>query len=241
MRRVPSLLLLACLGAAGGCDNQDRAGTSNVPKGGSGPVDANSRSGSGENPKFDRAKAKEASWKSPNPAPPMPEERFWSIIAAARADGRIDRADIMTALKSELMKLSADELDAFSAQFDTVHMSAYRWDLWAAAYIMDGGCGDDGFIDFRSWLISCGRSIFERALAEPDSLAEVPESLTDHGVTFEEFAYVKYDVYERVGPPEGGPRARPKLPDSPLGEEFDFDDPAIMRAKFPKLTRKHRV
>lgn len=32
-------------------------------------------------------------------------------------------------------------------------MEAYRRDLWAAAYHANGGCSDDGFIDFRIWLI----------------------------------------------------------------------------------------
>ena len=37
-----------------------------------------------------------------------------------------------------------------------VHAVLYRWDMWAAAYLIGGGCSDDGFIDFRAGLIAQG-------------------------------------------------------------------------------------
>jgi hypothetical protein len=36
--------------------------------------------------------------------------------------------------------------------------------------LINGGMSDDGFTDFRYWLISRGRDVYERALADPDSL-----------------------------------------------------------------------
>ena len=30
---------------------------------------------------------------------------------------------------------------------------AYRWDIWAIAFIINGGCSDDGFEYFRGWLV----------------------------------------------------------------------------------------
>ena len=50
--------------------------------------------------------------------------------------------------------------------------SAYCWSLWGAAYVINGGCSDDPFVDFRASLISRGRQVFERALSDPDSLAD---------------------------------------------------------------------
>jgi len=35
------------------------------------------------------------------------------------------------------------------------------------------GCSDDGFKEFRSWLVSKGRTVYEAVLAEPDRLAEI--------------------------------------------------------------------
>jgi len=70
---------------------------------------------------------------------------------------------------------------------------AYRWDLWGAAYIIGGGCSDDGFIDFQYGLIAKGREIYESALANPDSLADlaIPGEIPN-----ELFGYVADNVYE---------------------------------------------
>jgi hypothetical protein len=53
---------------------------------------------------------------------------------------------------------------------------SYRWDLWGAAYLINGGCSDDGFDYFRGWLLSQGRAIWQATLADPDSLADHPRS-----------------------------------------------------------------
>lgn len=46
--------------------------------------------------------------------------------------------------------------------------------LWAAACVANGGCSGDGFDYFRAWLIAQGREVFERAVADPNALAELP-------------------------------------------------------------------
>jgi hypothetical protein len=51
---------------------------------------------------------------------------------------------------------------------------SYTNPLWAAAYLINGGCSDDGFEYFRGWLIAQGRVTFERIVANPDALAELP-------------------------------------------------------------------
>ena len=74
---------------------------------------------------------------------------------------------------------------------------AYRWDLWAAAYLIQGGCSDDGFEYFCDWLISLGKHRFEAALRNPDSLAEVIEDEDDEeGREFEAFAAAVIHVWE---------------------------------------------
>lgn len=52
---------------------------------------------------------------------------------------------------------------------------AYRSDLWDAAYIIGCGCGDDGFMDFRAWLVGQGREVYENALLEPETLVDIVE------------------------------------------------------------------
>jgi hypothetical protein len=68
--------------------------------------------------------------------------------------------------------MSADEIYGFQQELWQRLDESYRWDLWAVAFIIDGGCSDDGFEYFRGWLISQGRKYFEAALADPRQAAE---------------------------------------------------------------------
>ena len=51
-------------------------------------------------------------------------------------------------------------------------VESYHWDLWAVAYIINGGCSDDGFLYFRAWLIGNGKERFEAAMANPSVVGE---------------------------------------------------------------------
>ncbi|MEZ6185682.1 MAG: DUF4240 domain-containing protein [Planctomycetota bacterium] len=77
----------------------------------------------------------------------------------------------------ELLEAGLDELSRrrssrFCGHFWLKHAGAYRNDLWAVAYTVLGGCSDDCFADFRTWLVGCGRDRYERAPRQPDSLCE---------------------------------------------------------------------
>jgi hypothetical protein len=103
------------------------------------------------------------------------ERAFWSLIDRSReaAGGDPDRqAD---ALYELLQGRPEPELRAFGTMFRTFRARAYRWDLWEAGSLINEGMGDDSFDDFRAWLISCGRMVYEQALANPDSLADVSD------------------------------------------------------------------
>ena len=94
----------------------------------------------------------------------MTLDAFWQLIEAEKDSAGADVEARVHALRSVLSGLSGDELQAFQNHFDRQVSESYRWDLWAAAYIINGGCSDDGFIDFRYWLISEGREIFQNSL-----------------------------------------------------------------------------
>ena len=105
----------------------------------------------------------------------MDTDAFWSLIedSLGHAPGRAERGRYLTA---RLAELSAAEIPAFQAHLDALCVRADRWSLWAAAArILGGFCSDDGFEDFRHWLIGRGRTVFEQAVADPDSLADAPE------------------------------------------------------------------
>lgn len=169
----------------------------------------------------------------------MPAERFWVLIG--RTTKHQDDQDAqMEALRLELRQLSAEEVEAFERAFHEQQKRAYSWDLWGAAYIMNGGASDDGFEYFQRWLISKGRQTFEAAVADPDSLATMittrePEDLYD----FELFAYVAGEVWkEKTGldadrfPYTGAPPAS-----QPSGVPFE-EDPDHLAKRYPKLWAK---
>lgn len=89
----------------------------------------------------------------------MDTHRFWRWIDEARlaADGDCDR----------LTDVPPAEIVAFQRALDDRLAESYTWDLWAAAYIINGGCSDDGFDYFRGWLIALGRARVSERAARP--------------------------------------------------------------------------
>ena len=79
----------------------------------------------------------------------------------------------MEQLRARLAVVAPAEIVEFGTIFNEYSSRAYTWDLWAAAYLIGGGCSDDGFLDFRGWLISKGEKAYESALKDPQSLARV--------------------------------------------------------------------
>jgi hypothetical protein len=61
---------------------------------------------------------------------------------------------------------------SFEKNLGELMEQSYDADLWAAAYIVNGGCSDDGFDYFRGWLILQGKKIFETMLHSPGRLGD---------------------------------------------------------------------
>lgn len=148
---------------------------------------------------------------------------FWDIIEPGKDEEAPEES-----LRCRLEALQPGELVWFQEHFDALHAAAYRWDIWGAAYLLEGGCSDDGFIDFRYALISLGREVYEAALANADSLADVPI------VPNEIFGYVAGEVYEEVTRQEM-PRQALAQPHEPEGQRWDFDNAEECARRLPRL------
>lgn len=120
------------------------------------------------------------------------KDTFWTLIAQAKEH---------TSGPSEwLMEQLVDMGPEQAKRFDDIACAytslAYQYGLWTAASVMErGGCTDDGFIDFRGWLIAQGREVYMAALKDPDSLADVPAY---GGCCFEFLAYVGDYAYDKL-------------------------------------------
>jgi hypothetical protein len=168
----------------------------------------------------------------------MTADQFWQIIEASRAGSRGNKDAQVAALTTQLAELTPADVAEFERLFEEQANRAYHWDLWGAAYVIRGGCSDDSFADFRDWLISMGREVFERALQDADSLADLAlGSNGDEETCFEELAYVAAQVYqEQTG--EEMPDTDIKSPSQPAGEEW-AEETAILAQRFPRLWAKY--
>ncbi|MEM7517465.1 MAG: DUF4240 domain-containing protein, partial [Planctomycetota bacterium] len=146
----------------------------------------------------------------------MDSEAFWTILdRVSRASKRPrERA---RSLQRELQSCTPEQIARFDHLFDERIEESYTWELWGAAYVIRGGCGDDGFEYFRNWLISEGRKVFEKALRDPDSLADLPRI---EDAENEAFGYVAQEVYEEL---TGGdfPPSRVARSSEPRGKEWE--------------------
>jgi hypothetical protein len=171
----------------------------------------------------------------------MPGDVFWQIIKRA-AETDHDPDAHVEALRAELRELPLQEIISFEVAFRRYLNKAYIWDLWGAAYVIHGGCSDDGFEYFRRWLVSKGRDVYEVALADPDSLARLDVGPGPDGVwEFEAIYYAARQIFEEKGgqgdvrdysEPEaglGGPR--------PSGEPLE-DGEELLARRYPKLWRR---
>jgi len=161
----------------------------------------------------------------------MDDELFWAFIGAARDAAGDDVEDRVAGLEQVLLNHHPDEVMAFQHKYDELLARACRWDLWGAAFLMNGGCSDDGFRYFRDWLISEGEAVFEAALADPQSLADVQQ---DEEFELEAFGYVAAEVYEQMTDAPL-PKGRSVEPAAPAGKEWAEDD---LPALFPRLAKK---
>src|SRR5262245_31843830 len=100
----------------------------------------------------------------------MTRTQFWDHIRVTR---RRDPEEHGERLANRLAKLPAKEILDFDYWWDVALKEAYQWNLWGAAYLINGGCSDDGFEYFCRWLVLQGRDVFQKAVKSPDTLADV--------------------------------------------------------------------
>jgi hypothetical protein len=168
-------------------------------------------------------------------------ERFWSIVEAANATAGGDCRRQAELVAEALQALPVDEILAFDRIFSELRAVAYRVDLWGAASLINDGCSDDGFEDFRGWLIGRGRSVYEAALRVPDWLASLPEVTgreDPHWPRLECQALLSAWVlaYEAVTgeEPSPWPSASP-VRQVLLGEDWDLGNDQELARRLPRL------
>lgn len=104
----------------------------------------------------------------------MSKDVFWGLITEAKKECGQDMDASLKWLKKKLIALGPQQAQDFHDILHGYQELSNRYGLWTAASLMcENGCSDDGFTDFRAWLIAQGKEVYLAALADPDSLADV--------------------------------------------------------------------
>ncbi len=168
----------------------------------------------------------------------LDEEVYWDIVDDSLANSK-NKIDQEQYLIRTLRKLSPKEMIGFELRSDKFRHDTYTSELWCAAYIMNGGCSDDGFEYFRNWIISRGKEVYYKAKENPDSLVSVEVGNGDY-YDFESFSSVALVAFQQVT----GENLYDYISEdfhSNLGDyktfEFNWEeeDPETMRAICPQL------
>jgi Protein of unknown function (DUF4240) len=165
------------------------------------------------------------------------EPQFWRLIEDARRDAGGDTERQSELLATRLEQLAPQQIADFAAIRRRLDARAYMWELWGAAFVIEDGCSDDCFRDFRAYLISLGRTPYEAALKDPDSLAPVAEDAETGD--WENADDVAPDAYEDATG-EDIPTGDSDLSGKPRGAEWDDEQQDALVRRYPALADRFR-
>jgi hypothetical protein len=167
----------------------------------------------------------------------MDQAKFWNLVEETRQASGNNTGDQSSRLEERLSKLPPQQILEFERLRKQLDKRAYTYRMWGAAYVIDDGCSDDCFRDFRAYVISLGPNAYEKALANPDSLAPVVQDAETGD--WENADDVAPDAYSsRTG--NDFPIDDSDLSGRPAGTPFPQNDIASLTREYPKLAARFR-
>ncbi len=166
----------------------------------------------------------------------MTEVEFWDLVT--RSEPAQSQESLAQALKEKLATLDDEALTAFDKIFGQQMRRSYLWSVWGAAYIITGCDSDYAFAEFRSFLISLGKSQYDAVIDEPDSLAQLSAWPEKDGYAYpfiEDYDLIAGQLYEdRTG------KELPFMPSgkaTPAGKKFN-SKPKALKLQYPQLSAR---
>jgi hypothetical protein len=157
---------------------------------------------------------------------------FWSLIDSTRFVSDGDPHRHAETLKLRLEKLPREDIVAFETLWREYDAAAYGWQLRAAAYLLNGGCDDRCFDNFRAYVIGLGEDVYRAALEDADTLVFLARGPSyQFANDAEGLAFAAEDAYVSVTGEEMPPDIGPDLPDEPWGEKWDEATPEVAAPK----------
>jgi hypothetical protein len=169
----------------------------------------------------------------------MDEKRFWDIIAIGCP--KTLGASWIDALGFQLRRLGVEEIDSFALVLDSKLRAACTFDLRAVGLMLDRNDEVD-FFYFCNWLVGMGKPIYESALVNPDSLADLIQEGEDFRA---DLTYITRLAWAQVTgqPPRLFQQGKDllsggSLVDHMAGEPWDLEDVFELRRRFPRLAAR---
>lgn len=165
------------------------------------------------------------------------EADFWNIIERTKKSSEGDsenQADLVTEL---LQSRPISEITEFNNIFSELHRKSYRSDWWGAAYLINGGCSDDGFDYFRAWVISRGQKAYYDAWENPESLLKYINENNIGECEAETLMYSASIAYEEKTDKDDFNDLIHSLPLPEIVFDWQEEDDSL-QIKFPKLSKK---
>lgn len=126
----------------------------------------------------------------------MDKDTFWHIIDSVNSEvSSSDQEGVLRVTQEKLQAYSPQEIAVWANFLRHYRDLADTSGVFASSCLLNDYMSDDGFMDFRAWLISRGQDIYLAALKDPDTLAgiDIPEN-----TRFESYGYVAYDAYKGI-------------------------------------------
>ncbi|TGN23070.1 DUF4240 domain-containing protein [Empedobacter tilapiae] len=126
----------------------------------------------------------------------LEEDLFWLIIENSLLNAN-NLQDQETALIQELENLTAEDIIGFQLRLEFYSYSLHSPEIWCAACIMNDDTDPKHFFYFKNWIISQGQELFEKAILNPDNLADYfNEGFNEDDLyEFEEFHLIADTVF----------------------------------------------
>ena len=130
------------------------------------------------------------------PYPDMSVDVFWKMIGDAREKYGDDTEEMENHLTRELSHMSPHDIRLYKDINDEYILHADTGEIYKAGSELNGGLSDDGFIDFRGWLISQGKDVYTNTLNDPNFLAKMKLKPINYYYEWETFNYIASDAYK---------------------------------------------
>lgn len=155
------------------------------------------------------------------------ESLFWELIQEIKIISD-DKIDFSNRLQSKLESFKAEEIKRYEKTFLQKLNDLHQADIWALAFIVRNGCGDDCFDYFKAWIIAQGESVFNAV--KNMKIFELKSVFTEEDPQFEEFMYVAQEAYENK---KGETMPKPRIKQTPL--RGDMWEEAELPKRYPEV------